>query len=470
MEQAIDSSQEFGRARDNRFFIRFSFCSFLEVIVSKVRTTSLHTTCHDPGYSSCMGIAPFRYSEFPFISAGLFNHRIEPTESDKVFPVRESFDIFNFGHKTDGRFSSYSGDRSKDFYFSFKELMGYFIDKIGYSFSFFKQRGESGNFHLQQSLIERVTVSNRFLCQFIDELWVHFGISAFGVMRSLLYLLHKLFRSRLSDTGSRGELEKQAEHLFTKDGSSSFYLRKNDTNYPFNFGFCLSNLRGYALFLSDNISKIISFIVLLPGAFIQVFMFNLKVVTDSLSIFSISFGRFVTAKLKELKHSVRMYYGGFIAPFSQEVKQVAVVDTGRFHTDKQLFFKGLNYALQAFKSFTIHLKALLLNHTVTVLNSHIKRMFSSINAAEMSDLVHNNSTSCLEMLQFNSEGNVALHLNLLRKMSLRDHSINLYETKRARNTLLYEPYSSGNMLFHPLGLYFINFSSSFNHDLNLKLI
>jgi len=74
------------------------------------------------------------------------------------------------------------------------------------------------------------------------------------------------------------------------------------------------------------------------------------------------------------------------------------------------------------------------------------------------------------MLQFNSEGNVALHLNLLRKMSLRDHSINLYETKRARNTLLYEPYSSGNMLFHPLGLYFINFSSSFNHDLNLKLI
>lgn len=55
-------------------------------------------------------------------------------------------------------------------------------------------------------------------------------------------------------------------------------------------------------------------------------------------------------------------------------------------------------------------------------------------------------------------------------MSLRDDSINLYETKRARNTLLNEPYSSGKMLFHPLGLYSINFNSFDKHYLNIKLI
>jgi hypothetical protein len=294
-------------------------------------------------------------------------------------------------------------------------------------------------------------------------------MSSFAGRRRLFYCVHKVFGRRGSDTGSRREFEKQAEHPFTKEGSSSLYLRENDTYYPFNFGFGLSNLRGYALFLSDNIAKSLSFIVLFLGYFVPVFMFKCQVVADGLRIFSISFGRFVTAKLKELKHAVRIYYFGIIAPFSQEVKQIGVIDTGKFHADEQLLLKALNYALQAFKSFTIHGKGFLLNHTVTVLNSHRKRMFSNINATEMSDLAHD-STSCFELLQLNSEGNSALHLNLLRKMSLRAGSINLYETKRAGNTLLYEPYSSGKMMFHPLGLYFINFSSSCNHDLNIKPI
>ncbi len=467
MEHSIDSSQKFSRGGDDSFFIGFSFGSFLKVILSKVRATFLGTICHNPDYSSCMGITPFRYSELPVVSAGLFNHRIESAESDNVFPVGEFFDIFNFSHKTDGRFSPYTGDRSKDFYFSCKELIGYFVDKGSYGFSFFKQRGESGNFHLQQSLIEWVAVSNRVLCQLIDELWAHVRSSSFAVVRSLFYCVHKLFLRRGSDAGSRRELEKQAEHLFTKEGSSSLYLRENDTYYPFNLGFAFGNLGGYAFFLSDNRAKSLSLIVFFLRAFVQVFMFKCQVVTDGLRIFSISFSRFVAAKLKELEHAVRIYYFGIISPFSQEVKQIGVIDTGKFHADKQLLFKTLNYALQAFKSFTIHLKSFLLNHTVTVLNRHRKRMFSNINATEISDLVHNSSTSCFELLQHNFEGISALHLNLLRKMSRRDDSINLYETKRAGNTLLK---LGGKMMFHPLGLYFINFSFSCNHDLNLKPI
>jgi len=47
------------------------------------------------------------------------------------------------------------------------------------------------------------------------------------------------------------------------------------------------------------------------------------------------------------------------------------------------------------------------------------------------------------------------------------YTINLYETKRARNTLLYElKISSGEMVFCPLGLYFIDNYFGFKHKFN----
>jgi hypothetical protein len=42
----------------------------------------------------------------------------------------------------------------------------------------------------------------------------------------------------------------------------------------------------------------------------------------------------------------------------------------------------------------------------------------------------------------------------------------LFETRRVQNKLLYEPKSSGNMVFHPLGLYFIDFWFNSKHKLN----
>jgi hypothetical protein len=52
-------------------------------------------------------------------------------------------------------------------------------------------------------------------------------------------------------------------------------------------------------------------------------------------------------------------------------------------------------------------------------------------------------------------------------MSL-NNSINLYETKRAKDKLPYEPKSSGKMVSYPLGLYFIDFGLNFKHKFNLN--
>ncbi|OQX79462.1 MAG: hypothetical protein B6D56_06975 [Candidatus Omnitrophica bacterium 4484_70.1] len=46
------------------------------------------------------------------------------------------------------------------------------------------------------------------------------------------------------------------------------------------------------------------------------------------------------------------------------------------------------------------------------------------------------------------------------------YTINLYETKRAEDTLLYEPFCSGKMVSCPLGLYFIDNHWGFKYKFN----
>jgi hypothetical protein len=138
-----------------------------------------------------------------------------------------------------------------------------------------------------------------------------------------------------------------------------------------------------------------------------------------------------------------------------------MVDTSRLHTNRDERFEIRDNIFKSAKACGIHRKELIFEDKGAIFNSNRERILRDINTTEVS-MVHNNITSSYVI-----RGRYTLGLNLPLKMSLED-SINLFETKRARNTLLFEPESSGKMVLCPLGFYFTNFSGSVTHKSNIN--
>jgi len=138
-----------------------------------------------------------------------------------------------------------------------------------------------------------------------------------------------------------------------------------------------------------------------------------------------------------------------------------MVDAGRLHANRDVRFEIRDNIFKTAEAGRIHRKELISEDKGAIFNSNREGVFRDINATEIS-VRHTNITSFSEI-----RGRYTLGLNLPLKLSLED-SINLFETKRARNTLLNEPESSGKMLFCPLGFYFINFNGSVTHKSNIK--
>jgi hypothetical protein len=199
------------------------------------------------------------------------------------------------------------------------------------------------------------------------------------------------------------------------------------------------------------------------GIILEVIFIKFQEFSNSFNALFIGGSRFRVDKSKESPHFVRVNFDNIIVSGFKEVKEIFVVDTSGFHTYEEIRFIGRDKAVQFREGGGMHLHNSVFDKEGAIFEGEGEAVFGDIQAEEVRGF-HKGITS-FRLIR----GQAALGLNLPHEMSLSG-SINLFEPERARDTLLFEPLSSGGMVSCPLGLDFINFGhmASTNYYLNYQ--
>jgi len=467
-EQGINGTQKLCRGGNNCLGIGFAFFSLFKVIFSKVRAVSFNRASHNKGNSSGMGIASFGDSKTCLIVSGLFNNRVQPAKANKFSFIGKSLNINNLSHKIDSRFFSNSRDRGKNFYFSFEKSISYLLDKLRYIFFFFQQIKESIYFNFKQLFIKGITKGNRGRSELINIVGGKPSISTF--FRNRGYLFSKFSKRDISYFVSRREFDQNSKDFFRKERISLLNFRKYQSKDSFDFSFSFSNIMGNSFFFSYKVSEAIFFILRMIFISFKVIFIKFQELSNSFSALFVSSRRFRISESEKSPHFIRVNFNSIIPPYFKEVKEIFMVNASRLHANREVRFEIRDNIFKSAEARGIHRKKFIFEDKGAIFNSNRERVFRDINATEVS-VRHNSTTSFLRI-----RGQFTLGLNLPLKMSLED-SINLFETRRAGNTLLNEPIhgvdplrrkSSGKMLFYPPGFYFTNFNGSVTYKSNIK--
>jgi len=148
---------------------------------------------------------------------------------------------------------------------------------------------------------------------------------------------------------------------------------------------------------------------------------------------------------------IRVQYHTIIPFFVDKVKEIVVVNASRFHTYQDILVKVKKHLFELGEASGVHGECSASDMNVLTFQGSGKGIFSHIHSTEIDTFVH----VCTSLFRFSEGLYRTLALNLLLQMG-NSCPINLYETRRVQNKLLYEPLRSGKMVFHPLGLYFTN--------------
>lgn len=459
-EQGVDGSEEFCCSSDNSLSVGFSLISFLQVIVCKIGAISFNGGSHYPDYPSCVCISSFGYSEMCFKSSGLFNNWVKTAEAHKFSLIWKSFNINDFSHKVYGALFTDSWDGAKEFYLSFEEFICFFFNKLCYLLSLFKECIKLFYKEFKELLEIRPFISDGGRGEFIEFFRRDSRFSSI-FWGKFLSGLEKLLTGSIFDFVSTSEVKEDGEELFREDTAYSFKFREEESEEGSDFGLGFSNGVSNLFFFSHEVFKGIPFINGLVG-FLEFILLELKEIGNCVGVLCVRFSRFGISKFGELVKHIRVNYNWIIPQGVKEVKEIFMVDACRFHSNEDIGM-GREELSELREARRVHLEGSVFDDGCIDFQGCNKGVLCHINSAILRLVQH----VCTSFKGFLEGVKSTLNLNLLLQMS-QFCSINLYETKRVQHKLLYEPYSSGKMIYHPLGLYFTN--SMHIYKLNLNII
>lgn len=250
VEEKEDNTEEFIRGGNNSFFMAHTLITFPSVVSFESLGGEDGAKCHAPNYSTEMGVAPFRYSEFSGEFPRLNNYGVKPCVCNEFFVgVGKAADVWCFCEEDCCTYFPHPSYRGEDFHFSWSKKLHTFKESFCDVFYFMLEIEESSYLALEYDLPVFIVHAYGIVgnLNYLGSIEPNFSSSSFS---DIFEDSFDFLFSQFSCDSCRWDLEEELKGAFCEDivAVSQFFEEVKDQLFYLGLQFC--NLFGYSFSFS----------------------------------------------------------------------------------------------------------------------------------------------------------------------------------------------------------------------------